>query len=72
MLITAAETHMSREHHDKLLAHARLIGGELGIDAALKRWKVDVIIAPADSAYNLLVSAAGMLSNADKGNVSYL
>ena len=34
MLITAAKTNMSHDHHDKLLAHARLIGGEEGLDAA--------------------------------------
>lgn len=70
MLIAAAETSMSRDHHDKLLAHARLIGGEEGIDAALKRWDIDVILAPGDSAYNLLVSAAGTLSrvNAAEGH----
>ena len=59
MLIKAAETNMPRDHHAKLLGHARLIGGKEGIDAALKRWDIDVILAPADAPYNLLVSAAG-------------
>ena len=70
MLIAAAEINMPRDHHDKLLAHARLIGGEEGIDAALKRWDIDVILAPGDSAYNLLVSAAGTSSrvNAAEGH----
>ena len=70
MLITAAKTHMPLEHHDKLLAHARLVGREIGIDAALKKWNIDVIIAPADSAYNLLVSAAGRLSSVDNKHFS--
>lgn len=57
---------MSSDRHDKLLAHARLVGGPRGIDAALLKWNLDVIIAPADSPFNLLVSAAGMLQHVIK------
>lgn len=51
---------MSDEEHDKLLRHAVTVSRELGIDKTLKEYGVDVIIAPADSAFNLLVSSAGM------------
>ena len=50
---------MSHAQHDAFLAHARSTGGTKGIDEVLKKWNVDAIIAPADSPYSLLVSAAG-------------
>lgn len=50
---------MSDQEHDKLLDHARRVGRDLGIDKTLNEYDIDVIIAPADSPVNLLVSAAG-------------
>lgn len=50
---------MSNDEHDRLLQHARTISRELGIDKTLKDYEIDVIIAPGDSAFNLLVSSAG-------------
>ncbi|KAN0114724.1 Amidase signature domain containing protein [Hyaloscypha variabilis] len=61
-LIAAANTTMSDIEHDRLLNHARSISRERGIDLTLKEYGVDVIIAPADSAFNLLVSSAGYTS----------
>lgn len=52
---------MSDKEHDFLLNHARIVSRAHGIDKTLKDFSVDVIIAPADSAFNLLVSAAGMV-----------
>ena len=63
MLIEAAESNITPDHHTKLLAHARLYGREKGIDAALQKWNIDVILVPADSLFNEFVSAAGMLSS---------
>ncbi|KAF3067517.1 putative amidase [Trichoderma lentiforme] len=58
-LQNAATMTMSDEEHDFLLAHARKVGRDIGIDKTLKEYDVDLIIAPADSPVNLLVSAAG-------------
>lgn len=52
---------MSDEEHDFLLRHARKVGRDIGIDKTLKEYDVDLVIAPADSPVNLLVSAAGMV-----------
>ncbi|PKK54888.1 hypothetical protein CI102_381 [Trichoderma harzianum] len=58
-LQNAATMTMSDEEHDFLLRHARKVGRDIGIDKTLKDYDVDLIIAPADSPVNLLVSAAG-------------
>ncbi|KAH0523116.1 hypothetical protein TsFJ059_008166 [Trichoderma semiorbis] len=58
-LQNAATMTMSDEEHDFLLAHARKVGRDIGIDKTLKEYDVDLVIAPADSPVNLLVSAAG-------------
>ncbi|KAL2064596.1 hypothetical protein VTL71DRAFT_3733 [Oculimacula yallundae] len=58
-LVAAAEFDMSEHEHDSLLRHARRVSRDLGIDKTLRDYEVDVIIAPADSCFNLLVSAAG-------------
>ncbi|PTB49596.1 hypothetical protein M431DRAFT_500069 [Trichoderma harzianum CBS 226.95] len=58
-LQNAATMTMSDEEHDFLLRHARKVGRDIGIDKTLKEYDVDLIIAPADSPVNLLVSAAG-------------
>ncbi|KAL6693352.1 amidase signature domain-containing protein [Trichoderma pleuroticola] len=55
----AATMTMSDEEHDFLLRHARKVGRDIGIDKTLKEYDVDLVIAPADSPVNLLVSAAG-------------
>lgn len=52
---------MSDQEHDFLLRHARKVGRDIGIDKTLKEYDVDLVIAPADSPVNLLVSAAGMV-----------
>lgn len=67
-LIIAANVTMADDEHDRLLNHARTISRELGIDKTLKEYGVDVIIAPADSAFNLLVSSAGMSHQTDMPN----
>lgn len=59
LLVRAANVSMPKEKYDRLLAHSRSVGREKGIDATLAKYNIDVIIAPADSAFNLLVSAAG-------------
>ncbi len=59
-LIAATIAEMSDAEHDRLFNHARSISRERGIDLTLHTYGVDVIIAPADSAFNLLVSSAGM------------
>ncbi|TVY78523.1 putative amidase [Lachnellula suecica] len=58
-LVRAQNIDMPQEERKRLFDHARTIGRELGIDKTLNDYGVDVIIAPADSAFNLLVSAAG-------------
>ncbi|KAL6817485.1 amidase signature domain-containing protein [Trichoderma camerunense] len=58
-LLNAATMTMSDQVHDFLLSHARKVGRDIGIDKTLKDYNVDLIIAPADSPVNLLVSAAG-------------
>ncbi|PON27926.1 hypothetical protein TGAM01_v203063 [Trichoderma gamsii] len=58
-LQNAATMTMSDQEHDFLLGHARKVGRDIGIDKTLKEYDVDLVIAPADSAVNLLVSAAG-------------
>ncbi|CZR55425.1 related to glu/asp-tRNA amidotransferase subunit A [Phialocephala subalpina] len=58
-LVAAAEANMSTGQHDRLLRHVRTVSRDLGIDKTLKEYDIDVIIAPADSAFSLLVSAAG-------------
>jgi hypothetical protein len=58
-VISASNAKTSRTRHAALLSHARLIGRTKGIDHTLQRYNIDVITAPADSPYNLLVSAAG-------------
>ncbi|KAK1245164.1 hypothetical protein MKX08_004793 [Trichoderma sp. CBMAI-0020] len=58
-LQNAATMTMSDQEHDFLLRHARKVGRDIGIDKTLKEYDVDLVIAPADSAVNLLVSAAG-------------
>ncbi|CZS97129.1 related to glu/asp-tRNA amidotransferase subunit A [Rhynchosporium agropyri] len=58
-LIAAAESEISEYEHSYLLRHARRVSRDLGIDKTLRDYNVDVIIAPADSCFNLLVSAAG-------------
>ncbi|QYT03682.1 Amidase domain-containing protein [Trichoderma simmonsii] len=60
-LQNAATMTMSDEEHDFLLKHARKVGRDIGIDKTLKEYDVDLVIAPADSPVNLLVSAAGMV-----------
>ncbi|EHK48802.1 hypothetical protein TRIATDRAFT_175067, partial [Trichoderma atroviride IMI 206040] len=55
----AATMTMSDQEHDFLLRHARKVGRDIGIDKTLKEYDVDLVIAPADSPVNLLVSAAG-------------
>jgi amidase len=59
---------MTDDEHDRLLSHARTISRERGIDRTLKEYGVDVIIAPADSAFNILVSSAGMSHRIDMPN----
>ncbi|KAF8865226.1 amidase signature enzyme [Acephala macrosclerotiorum] len=61
-LLAAAKANMSNDEHEHLLQHARTISRELGIDKTLKDYEIDVIIAPGDSAFNLLVSSAGYTS----------
>jgi len=61
-LIAATIAEMSDAEHDRLFNHARSISRERGIDLTLNKYGVDVIIAPADSAFNLLVSSAGYTS----------
>ncbi|UKZ68357.1 uncharacterized protein TrAtP1_009396 [Trichoderma atroviride] len=58
-LQNAATMTMSDQEHDFLLKHARKVGRDIGIDKTLKEYDVDLVIAPADSPVNLLVSAAG-------------
>ncbi|EHK23114.1 uncharacterized protein TRIVIDRAFT_191664 [Trichoderma virens Gv29-8] len=58
-LQNAATMTMSDQEHDFLLRHARKVGRDIGIDKTLKDYDVDLVIAPADSPVNLLVSAAG-------------
>ncbi|KAL6824617.1 amidase signature domain-containing protein [Trichoderma sp. SZMC 28015] len=58
-LQNAATMTMSDEEHDFLLEHVRKVGRDIGIDKTLKEYDVDLVIAPADSPVNLLVSAAG-------------
>lgn len=53
---------MSDQEHDFLLKHTRKVGRDLCIDKTLKDHDVDLVIAPADSPVNLLVSAAGRVS----------
>ena len=38
------------------------LGVEKGIDAMLKKWDIDVILAPADLPFTLFVLAAGYAS----------
>ncbi|KKP02347.1 hypothetical protein THAR02_05547 [Trichoderma harzianum] len=58
-LQNAATMTMSDEEHGFLLRHARNVSRDIGIDKTLKEYDVDLVIAPADSPVNLLVSAAG-------------
>ncbi|KAL6789708.1 amidase signature enzyme [Trichoderma sp. SZMC 28012] len=58
-LQNAATMTMSDQEHDFLLRHARKVGRDIGIDKTLKEYDVNLVIAPADSPVNLLVSAAG-------------
>ncbi|KAH6716462.1 amidase signature domain-containing protein [Leptodontidium sp. MPI-SDFR-AT-0119] len=58
-LVRAENNDLPEEQQAKLLRHARWISRDLGIDKTLKDYGVDVIIVPADSSFNLLVSAAG-------------
>ncbi|UKZ74714.1 hypothetical protein TrVFT333_002384 [Trichoderma virens FT-333] len=60
-LQNAATMTMSDQEHDFLLRHARKVGRDIGIDKTLKDYDIDLVIAPADSPVNLLVSAAGMV-----------
>ncbi|MCJ1249867.1 hypothetical protein MMC30_007093 [Trapelia coarctata] len=59
LLLAASKDHPPRARHAALLAHARHIGRTKGIDHTPQKYNIDVIIAPADPPYNLLVSAAG-------------
>lgn len=58
-LIIAANIDVSKEECDKLLAHARHVSRVQGIDKTLKDYDLDIIICPADSEFNVIVSAAG-------------
>lgn len=56
---------MNKDKYENLLAHARSISRDKGIDMTLMKYDIDVLIAPADSPFNLLVSAAGKFSSPD-------
>ncbi|KAL5331385.1 hypothetical protein ACEPPN_000915 [Leptodophora sp. 'Broadleaf-Isolate-01'] len=61
-LVRAENNDLPEEQQAKLLRHARWISRDLGIDKTLKDYGVDVIIVPADSSFNLLVSAAAKVT----------
>ncbi|KAL7926094.1 amidase signature domain-containing protein [Trichoderma austrokoningii] len=63
-LQNAATIIMSDQEHDFLLRHARKAGRDIGIDKTIKEYDVDLVIAPADSPVNLLVSAAALRNDA--------
>ena len=50
---------MSEEEMTALKKHAKMIGGEKGIDKTLADYNIDVILAPADSLVITLASASG-------------
>lgn len=50
-----------------LLEHARLIGRERGVDETFKRYDINVLIGPAESAMSTFAAAAGMLSWINSG-----
>ncbi|KAJ5648058.1 hypothetical protein N7490_004430 [Penicillium lividum] len=58
-LINSENQQLSTEDYDRNLSYLRQMGGEKGVDMALKQYGVDVILGPIDSGLTSLATAAG-------------
>jgi len=54
-----SKNNMNSARYESILSRLRFMSRDMGIDRTLKLNDVDVIIGPADSAFNLLACAAG-------------
>ena len=57
----AANTKMTQQEYDDLLAYNRRVCGTDGIEKAMRENEVDVILGPADSQLYTIAAAAGSL-----------
>ncbi|KAJ6093074.1 hypothetical protein N7486_008363 [Penicillium sp. IBT 16267x] len=57
--INAENQQLSTEEYDRHLSYLRHMGGEKGVDLALKTYGVDVILGPIDSGLSSLATASG-------------
>ena len=67
LLELASSLEKNPEKSRLLLEHARLIGRERGIDETFKRYNINVLIGPAESAMSTFAAAAGILSWINSG-----